>query len=164
MNSTTVSHIWLPHGGLQLTSGEQTRLRIALSYRAVRSNPRLNSACNLHADAEIDDSIRHLAPPWGSAVDFGGAETLPKIALSFGAVRSNLRVKSGCNLHANYARSRSEPSALQLNSGEQRIAPESRSRTGCPFKSMNEIGLQFPRRRRIRRQYHTSGSPMGVCN
>ena len=100
MNLTTVSHIWLPHGGLQLTSGEQKLSSIALSLGAVRSNPRLNSACNLHADVEIDDCITHLAPPWGSAVDFGGAETRPRIALSLIAVRSNPRLNSACYLHA----------------------------------------------------------------
>ena len=63
-------------------------------------NTGLNSACNLHADAEFVDSITLLAPQWGSAVHFGGPKIRARIALSLGAVRSNTGLNSACNLHA----------------------------------------------------------------
>ena len=80
--------------------GPKIRARIALSFGAVPPNARVNSACNLHADAEFVDSITLLAPPWGSAVHFGGAKIRARIALSFGAVRPYARSNSACNLHA----------------------------------------------------------------
>ena len=80
--------------------GAKIRARIALSLRAVRPNSRLNLHCNHHAHAEFDDSISLLAPPWGSAVHFGGAKIRARIALSYGAVPPNARLNSACNLHA----------------------------------------------------------------
>ena len=80
--------------------GPKIRARIALSLGAVRPNTGVNSACNLHANAEFVDSITLLAPHWGSAVQFGGAKTCARIALSLGAVRPNTEVNSACNLHA----------------------------------------------------------------
>ena len=67
------------------SGGQKIRARIALSLGAVPPNPGVNLACKMHADDEFDDSITHLAPPWGSAVDFGGAKIRARIALSFGA-------------------------------------------------------------------------------
>ena len=46
------------------------------------------------------DSITLLAPHWESAVHFGGPDARARLALSFGAVRSNTVLKSACNLHA----------------------------------------------------------------
>ena len=96
----SITHLAPPWGSAVDLGGAKIRARIALSLTAGRSNPRLNLACNLHADAEFDDSITHLAPPWGSVVDFGGAKIRARIALSLGAVRSNPRVNSARNLHA----------------------------------------------------------------
>ena len=73
-------------------AGAQTRARIALSLRAVRSNSRVNLHCNHHAHAEFDDGISLLAPQWGSAADFGGAKIRARIALSLRAVRPHSRV------------------------------------------------------------------------
>ena len=48
--------------------------------------------------------------------------------------------------------------------GGQRVVSESLSRLELLLKHGNEFGLQSARRRWIRRQYHTSGSPMKVCS
>ena len=60
----------------------------------------LNLHCNHHAHAEFDDSITLLAPPWGSAVHFGGAKIRARIALSLKAVRQNSRLNLHCDHHA----------------------------------------------------------------
>ena len=53
---------------------------------------------------------------------------------------------------------------LQFTSGDQKVVSESLSRLELPLKHGSEFGLQSARRRWIRRQYHSSGSPMGVCS
>ena len=69
-----------------MTSGEQRFApESVLSLGAVPQNPGVNFVGDLHAGDRIDDSITHLAPPWGSAVDFGGAKIRARIALSLGA-------------------------------------------------------------------------------
>ena len=84
-----------------MTSGDQKLvLKSRLSLGAVRQNPGVNLACNLFADAGFDDSITHMAPPWGSAVDFGGAGIRARIALSLGAVPPNPGLNLTCNLFA----------------------------------------------------------------
>ena len=81
-----------PMGDLQSAvhfGGSKIRARIKLSLGAVRPNARVNSACNLHADADFVDSITVLAPQCGSAVHFGGPKIRARIALPCGAGRSN---------------------------------------------------------------------------
>ena len=99
LNSTTVSHIWLPHWGLQL-GGPKIRARIALSLGAVPPKSMVNPHCNRHAHAEFDYSITHLAPPWGSVVHFGGPKIRARIALSLGAVLPKSMLNPHCNRHA----------------------------------------------------------------
>ena len=78
-----------PWGSAVHFGGAKIRARIALPFGAVRPKSMVNLHCNHHAHAEFDDSITLVPPPWGSAVDFGGAKIRAKIALSCGAVRQN---------------------------------------------------------------------------
>ena len=85
-----------------MTSGDQKLvLKSRLSLGAVRQNPGVNLACNLLADAGFDGGIAHMAPPWASAVDFGGAKIRARIALSLGAVPPNPGLNLACHLFAN---------------------------------------------------------------
>ena len=71
----TVSHFWLPNGGLQLRVGWIMVARGSLCNRALvrgaLAKVPLDTACQLLADTEIDDCITLQAPPWGSAVEGG---------------------------------------------------------------------------------------------
>ena len=93
----SITRLAPPWGSAVDFGGAKTRFRIAFSLGAVRQNRRLNSACNYVADAEFVDGITLLAPQWGSAIDFGGAKILLRIALSLGAVLQNRRLNSACN-------------------------------------------------------------------
>ena len=114
-------------------------------------NTGVNSACNLHADVEFVDSITLLAPPWGSAVHFGGPKIRVRIALSLGAVRPNTGGNSACNLHA----------YVEFVDGITLLAPPwgvcSPQFTSGDLTA-GEQNLQSVHGRRIRRHYHTSGS------
>ena len=131
-----------PWGSAVDFGGAKIRARIALSLGAVPPNPGLNSACNLYADGGFDDSITHMAPPWGSAVDFGGRGICARIALSLGAVRQNRGLNSALNLHADAGFVDSiTPLApqfgLQFTSGDQRFAPESRFRSELSARTVD---------------------------
>ena len=134
LKSTTVSHFWLPHWGSAVHfGGAKIRARIALPFGAVRPKSMLNLHCNHHAHAEVDDGITLLAPPWGSAVHFGGATIRARIAISLRAVRPNLGLNWACNP---YALAEFDDSITLLFptwgyavlSGGQTFAPKSRSR------------------------------------
>ena len=88
MNSWTVSHFWFPTA--VYFAGPGSRPRSVLSLGVFLPNTGLNSACNLHADAEFVDSMTLLAPQWGSAVHFGGPNIRARIALQFGAAAIDL--------------------------------------------------------------------------
>ena len=104
---------------------------------------RLNSACSLHAGAELDDSMTHLGSPWGSAIDFGGAKIRSILVFSLGAVRSNCGMNSACNLHADaelddgISHLAPPMGGLQLSSGEQEFAPKSHSRSELSAQTMD---------------------------
>ena len=89
-----------PWGSVVHFGGAEIRARIALPFGAVHPQSMLNLHCNHHAHAEFDDSITLLAPPWGSAVHFGGAKIRARIALPFGAVRPNSMLNLHYNSHA----------------------------------------------------------------
>ena len=62
--------------------GPTCRARLPHSLGAPPRRVRMNSACNLHADAEFVDSVTLLGPHWESAVHFGGPEIRARIELS----------------------------------------------------------------------------------
>ena len=79
-----------PHWGSAVHfGGPKIRARIALPCGAVRSNTCDHRRRWRGIDAEIDDRITVLAPPWESAVHFGGPKIRARIALPCGAGRSN---------------------------------------------------------------------------
>ena len=141
LNSMTASHSWRPHEGMQFTSGgTKIRARIALSLGVVPPKSMLNPHCNRHAHAEFDDSITLLAPPWGSAVHFGGAKIGARIAVSLGAVgpKGMLNLHRDHDAHAEFNDSMTilaPHGCLQFTWGEQRFAPESRSRSELSVQS-----------------------------
>ena len=150
--------------------GVCSSLRGTKDSRRNRAIVRLNSACDFHADVEFDDRIPLLAPPWGSAVHFGGPKIRARIALSLGAVPPNPGVNLACNLLADAGFDDSithmaPPWGSAVDFGGHKI----RARIGalarsCASKPWSEFCLQFVGRRWIRRQYHTYGFPMGVCS
>ena len=89
-----------PQWGSAVSPGRgNTRARIALSLGAVLSNTLVNWLSNPHTHAEFLDSIKGLAPQWGSAVTPGRGITRARIALSLGAVLSNTRLNLLYNSH-----------------------------------------------------------------
>ena len=98
----SITHLAPPWGSVVHFGGPDTRVRIALPLGAVHRKSRLNLHSNHHAHAEFDDSITLLAPPWGSAVHFGGPETRARIALPLGAVRQKSRLNLHC-IHDTHA-------------------------------------------------------------
>ena len=96
----SITHLAPPWGSAVHFGGPKIRAKIALSFRTVRPNSRLNLHCNHHAHAEFDDSITLLSPPWGSAVHFGGAKIRTRIALAPGPVPPKSMVNPHCNRHA----------------------------------------------------------------
>ena len=100
LNSTTVSHFWLPNGGLQLTLGEQrfapeSRSRLELSVHTHEWTAQQSSRTR-----GIRRQYHTSGSPMRSAVEFGGAKICARIALSLTAVRPNSRVNLHCNHHA----------------------------------------------------------------
>ena len=101
MNSPTVLHTWLPHGGLQFTSGDQrfapesrSRSELSIQTRVPISSVEALQALN-------SSTVSHFwLSSGGPAVHFGGPKIRARTALSLVAVRPNGRLNSACNLHA----------------------------------------------------------------
>ena len=141
LKSTTVSHFWLSNGGLQLTSGDQRFAPESRSRPELSAQTRVTIGAVGAVQTLKSSTVSHLWLPNGGLQLTSGDQRFAPESRSRSELSAQTRVTIGAVGAAQTLKSSTVShfwlpnGGLQFTSGDQRFAPESRSRLELSVQS-----------------------------